>query len=69
MAYGSDAEYYVEGAKESGVQTAIIFDDKEKLSEYLAQNAMPGDAVLFKGSRGMKLEDVINSVYKRWENQ
>lgn len=69
LAYGSDAEYYVEGAKESGVQTAILFDDKEKLSEYLAQNAMPGDAVLFKGSRGMKLEDVINSVYKRWENQ
>ena len=36
---------------------------KEALSEYLAKTVKKGDAVLFKASRGMKLEDVINSLY------
>ena len=67
LAYGTDAKYYVEAAKENGVKEALLFDDKSKLSDYLATLAQDGDAVLFKGSRGMKLEDVMNTVYKRWE--
>ena len=67
--YGKDAKYYVEGAKQSGVQNAFLFDDKEKLSDMLLKTASVGDAVLFKGSRGMKLEDVINTVYKGWRKQ
>lgn len=66
FAYGNDAKYYVEAAKQNGVQNALLFDDKEKLSQTLLQTASVGDAVLFKGSRGMKLEDVINTVYKGW---
>ncbi|WP_294778425.1 UDP-N-acetylmuramoyl-tripeptide--D-alanyl-D-alanine ligase [uncultured Eubacterium sp.] len=69
FAYGNDAKYYVEGAKQSGVKNAFLFDDKEKLSDMLLKTASLGDAVLFKGSRGMKLEDVINTVYKGWRKQ
>ncbi|MDD6665542.1 MAG: UDP-N-acetylmuramoyl-tripeptide--D-alanyl-D-alanine ligase [Eubacterium coprostanoligenes] len=69
LAYGNDAKFYVDGAKQGGVKNAFLFDDKEKLSEMLLNIASKGDAVLFKGSRGMKLEDVINTVYKGWRKQ
>lgn len=68
LAFGNNAKYYISAAKENGVKDAVLFDDKTKLSDYLASIAQDGDAVLFKGSRGMKLEDVMNTVYKRWEN-
>lgn len=67
LAYGSDAEYYVSAAKQNGCKNAYLFDDKSALSEKLLEIADDNDAVIFKGSRGMKLEDVINTVYKRWE--
>lgn len=69
LAYGNDAKFYVDGAKQSGVENAFLFDDKEKLSEMLLNIATKGDAILFKGSRGMKLENVINTVYKGWRKQ
>lgn len=69
LAYGNDAKYYVDGAKQDGVENAFLFYDKEKLSEMLLNIATKGDAILFKGSRGMKLEDVINTVYKGWRKQ
>lgn len=68
LAFGNNAKYYVSAAKENGVKDAVLFDNKTKLSDYLASFTQDGDAVLFKGSRGMKLEDVMNTVYKRWEN-
>ena len=68
LAFGNNAKYYISAAKENGVKDAVLFDDKTKLSDYLVSLAQNGDAVLFKGSRGMKLEDVMNTVYKRWEN-
>lgn len=66
LAYGNDAKYYVENAKAGGVE-AYLFDDKQALADKLLQCASSGDVVMFKGSRGMKLEDIINTVYKGWE--
>ena len=43
------------------------FDDKTELVKALLETLKDGDAVLFKASRGMKLEDVINSLYREWE--
>ena len=68
FAYGSDARYYVEQAKAGGCSNAYFFDDKSKLSKKLLEVSGPGDAVLFKGSRGMKLEEIMDTVYKEWEN-
>lgn len=67
FAYGSDAEYYVSAASDSGVENAVLFDDKQNLADALVQTVKSGDVVLFKGSRGMKLEDIMNNVYKEWE--
>lgn len=67
LAYGSDAAYIVEAAKAAGLENARLFDTKEALAHALAQQVQPGDGVLFKGSRGMHLEDVMHTVYERWE--
>ena len=67
LAYGADAAYIVEAAKQAGLKNARLFDTKEALAHALAQQVQPGDAVLFKGSRGMHLEDVMHTVYERWE--
>ncbi|PGS55420.1 UDP-N-acetylmuramoyl-tripeptide--D-alanyl-D-alanine ligase [Bacillus sp. AFS041924] len=40
------------------------FDDKNKLIEDLLQQVQPKDLVLVKGSRGMKLEEVVNALVK-----
>lgn len=67
LAYGNDAKYIVDGAKQNGMENAFYFDNKDELSNRLFELAHKGDAVIFKASRGMKLEDVINNVYDRWE--
>lgn len=67
LAYGADAVYIVEAAKQAGLENARLFDTKESLAQSLAQQVQPGDGVLFKGSRGMHLEDVMHTVYERWE--
>ena len=67
LAFGNDAKYIVDGAKENGMKSAFYFNNKEELSNKLFELANKGDAVIFKASRGMKLEDVINNVYDRWE--
>lgn len=67
LAYGSDAKYYVQSAKNGGVENAFLFDDKTALADKLKEISSDGDVVLFKGSRGMKLEEIMQIVYKEWE--
>lgn len=43
------------------------FSDKAELTDYLRQTLKEGDTVLFKGSRGMKMEEIFTSLYKEWE--
>lgn len=63
--YGDYAKYYVQEAVSGGVETAL-FDDKVVLTQTLIERLAPGDTVLFKGSRGMKLEEVLRMFYERW---
>lgn len=69
LCVGKDSKYIVEGAKSKGLANSFLFNSKEELTDELYNIAKKGDAVIFKASRGMKLEDIISSIYKRWENK
>jgi UDP-N-acetylmuramoyl-tripeptide--D-alanyl-D-alanine ligase len=45
--------------------TKAHFDDKNALAEYLARSLADGDIVLIKGSRGMKMEEVVSALSER----
>lgn len=62
--YGSKAKLSSQAAVSAGIKVALSFEDKLQLSKELSSMLSPGDAVVFKASRGMRLEDVIKSVYK-----
>lgn len=65
--FGEMSKYTVETARQNGVDTAYSFDDKEKLAQKLKDTITSGDTVLFKASRGMLLEEVIEAVYENFE--
>jgi UDP-N-acetylmuramoyl-tripeptide--D-alanyl-D-alanine ligase len=41
------------------------YDQKNVLAEYLLELLAPGDAVLVKGSRGMRMEDIVSFIVQR----
>ena len=58
-AYGPDAAAMVAGARAGGMEHAWAFDDQAALAAALQQDAKKGDALLFKGSRGMRMERAL----------
>ncbi|MDE5964645.1 MAG: UDP-N-acetylmuramoyl-tripeptide--D-alanyl-D-alanine ligase, partial [Eubacterium sp.] len=68
FAYGEMAEFIVDTAKDMGMKNAYHFDNKAELCEKLIPLIEKGDTIVFKASRGMKLEDVINKVYEVKKN-
>lgn len=68
FSYGEMAEHIVSRAKELGMKNAFHFDSKNELCENLIPLIEKGDTIVFKASRGMKLEDVINKVYEVKKN-
>ncbi|MBQ3128654.1 MAG: UDP-N-acetylmuramoyl-tripeptide--D-alanyl-D-alanine ligase [Clostridia bacterium] len=65
MTYGELSQATAERALECGVPVVKSFLDKNELADTLVSFLQEGDAVLFKASRGMALEDVINNIYDR----
>ena len=63
LAYGGNACYYRQGASEGGIP-AELFDDKEELLARLREEIRPGDTVWVKGSRGMRMEEILEGLYK-----
>lgn len=66
LTVGKNSVYTAQGAKSENMRNVFHFDTKDELTCKLLDILEPGDAVVFKASRGMKLEDVIHSVYDRW---
>ncbi len=64
--YGEQAKY-IAWESEKGVKSVFAFTDKEKLASALLKEVKHGDCVLFKASRGMKLEEVIEKLYEGLE--
>lgn len=65
-AFGEQSKYIAQEA-EKGVEKVLWFDDKAQLAKTLVQDVKSGDCVLFKASRGMKLEEIIEKLYEGLE--
>lgn len=66
LCYGDEARNIKRGAIMVGMKNVIHFTEKEGLANYIVSNINSGDAVIFKASRGIKLEEVINLVKEKW---
>jgi UDP-N-acetylmuramoyl-tripeptide--D-alanyl-D-alanine ligase len=67
LAYGDNAKHYCEGfIIESPDKSAncLHFKNKQELAKFIRNIIDSGDALLFKGSRAMKLEEVLTILYK-----
>ena len=63
FAYGPNSGRMLKGAITGGMPHGRVraFEDSEQLVQMLKQLAKPGDTLLFKGSRGMRMELVLES--------
>lgn len=59
---GTDAKHIAEEVEKSAAQ-AVYFQSKQQTVQYLKQHLQPGDAVIFKASRGVQLEQVIHQLF------
>lgn len=63
LAYGPLSASIAEGARQNMPAEAVhTFESKEELTRYLLENLQSRDVVLFKASRGMKLEEVVEAL-------
>lgn len=69
LCYGERAEDIKRGAMQIGMKNVRWFKEKDELTGFILNNVKKGDAIIYKASRGMKLEEVMNAVNKEWENE
>ena len=62
IACGENIGNYREGYLLKGGTECIVFPDRDSLASELKKLLKTGDTVLFKASRGVKLEEVFNSL-------
>ena len=65
FAYGKASAYTYEEAKKNGTKEVYHYTDENELAEAVSKCLRENDAVLFKASRGMKLENVIHIIYDK----
>ena len=53
------------GAREAGTKNTFFFQDREKLKNELFSYLKRGDSLLVKGSRGMKMEKIVEDLKER----
>jgi UDP-N-acetylmuramoyl-tripeptide--D-alanyl-D-alanine ligase len=63
------ARFMVEGAVEAGLSdsAAFFFQSPEEAGDFLRSYVRPGDAVLFKGSRGVQMEKALERAFEMQE--
>ena len=67
LTYGANSQKTVEGAVTEGMPEVCTgaFEDREKLVAELKRLAKPGDVLLFKGSRGMRMELILEAFLQK----
>ncbi len=65
--YGKESEFMADSAKKSGLNCVFAFTDKAELTSILLNEIKTDDTLLFKASRGMKLEEIIEKIYEQWD--
>lgn len=66
--FGENSKCTADSARLGGLKNVFEFTDKKALADALIQELKDGDTVIFKASRGMKLEEVFNIIYEKKEN-
>jgi UDP-N-acetylmuramoyl-tripeptide--D-alanyl-D-alanine ligase len=64
VAIGPNAKYVAEGAIAGGFSSSelYVFHDNTSAIEHISEIIRPNDVILFKGSRGMRLEEVADYI-------
>lgn len=63
--YGNDASYIAAEASRGGVAGSFFHEgDKDFMAEKIKEKIQSGDVLLFKASRGMKLEELIEKIFE-----
>ncbi len=65
--FGKESKYMADSAKNKGMKNVFAFTDKTELTNSLLNEIKNGDTLLFKASRGMKLEEVFEKIYEQWD--
>ncbi len=65
--FGESSKYMADSARKGGLENTFEFTDKNELANALLKVLQDGDTVIFKASRGMKLEEVFNIIYENKE--
>ncbi len=58
LVYGPNGQYTVAGAASQGLE-GMCFESHQAAADALKAAARPGDTILFKGSRGMRMETIL----------
>lgn len=68
FAYGEESSRIAQGALEGGMDPRKVSHATEKgrLLSMVMDSLREGDVVLVKGSRGMRLEEVVNEIEREW---
>ena len=62
VTFGKLSRMIAEGAREAGVEKIFTADTHEQAAEYLRGIVRDGDTILFKGSRAMRMEKIIELI-------
>ncbi len=65
ISQGENARHIVEGYGEG----SHYFDDRKKMTEFIASTLTEGDTIVFKASHSMRYEDIIEGVYRLLEKK